>query len=160
MGFDLAIIGSGGAAFAAAIAASRQDNSVVMVERGTVGGTCVNTGCVPSKALLAAADARHVALSAERFPGIRAGADEVAFGELIAGKAGLVAGMQADKYVDLAAEYGWQILAGRPGSSTGPRYRSTWPRAGHGASRPSTTWWPPARRRGRRPSTGWPRWGI
>src|SRR5260370_28686586 len=61
MRYDLAIIGSGGAAFAAAIKARNHGRSVVMVERGTVGGTCVNTGCVPSKALLAAAQARHVA---------------------------------------------------------------------------------------------------
>jgi mercuric reductase len=120
MDADLAIVGSGGGAFAAAIAARRAGKSVVMVERGTVGGTCVNTGCVPSKALLAAAEARHVALSAERFPGVRAGADEVAFAELIGGKAGLVAGMQADKYVDLAAEYGWEILAGQARFAAGP----------------------------------------
>lgn len=112
MRYDLAIIGSGAAAFAAAIAARRRDATVVMIERGTVGGTCVNTGCIPSKALLAAADARHVALSASRFPGVRASAGSVAFGELIAGKDALVASMRAGKYVDLAAEYGWQILAG------------------------------------------------
>ena len=55
MWYDLAIVGSGGAAFAAAITARDAGASVVMVERGTAGGTCVNTGCVPSKALLAAA---------------------------------------------------------------------------------------------------------
>jgi mercuric reductase len=54
---DLAIIGSGGAAFAAAIAARRKGRRVVRIERGRIGGTCMNTGCVPSKALLAAADA-------------------------------------------------------------------------------------------------------
>ena len=112
MRYDLAIIGSGGAAFAAAIAARRRGASVVMIERGTVGGTCVNTGCVPSKALLAAAEARRVALSAGRFPGIHATVGQVAFGDLIAGKDALVAAMRAGKYVDLAAEYGWQILAG------------------------------------------------
>ncbi|MGH3907061.1 MAG: mercury(II) reductase [Pseudonocardiaceae bacterium] len=120
MAFDLAIIGSGGAAFAAAIAARREDRSVVMIERGTVGGTCVNTGCVPSKALLAAAEARHVALSTERFPGIRASAAEVAFAELIGGKADLVAGMQQEKYIGLAAEYGWEIIAGRARFVDGP----------------------------------------
>jgi mercuric reductase len=112
MRYDLAIIGSGGAAFAAAIAARRRNASVVMIERGTVGGTCVNTGCVPSKALLAAAEARQMALSAGRFPGIHAATEAVAFGELIAGKDDLVEAMRADKYVDLAAEYGWQIVAG------------------------------------------------
>jgi len=110
--YDLAIIGSGGAAFAAAIAARRRNASVVMIERGTVGGTCVNTGCVPSKALLAAAKARHGTLTAGRFPGIHATAASVTFGDLIAGKDALVEAMRADKYVDLAAEYGWPIVAG------------------------------------------------
>ncbi|MBA0127660.1 mercury(II) reductase [Haloechinothrix sp. YIM 98757] len=123
MEFDLAIIGSGGAAFAAAIAASRQGLSVVMVERGTVGGTCVNTGCVPSKALLAAAEARHGAQAAARFPGIRAGAGEVAAGELNAGKADLVAGMRAEKYTGLATEHGWEILAGAARFVPGPALR-------------------------------------
>ncbi|WP_216207067.1 mercury(II) reductase [Amycolatopsis aidingensis] len=120
MAFDLAIIGSGGSAFAAAIAARRSGRSVVMVERGIVGGTCVNTGCVPSKALLAAAEARQVALSADRFPGVRAGAEEVAFAELIAGKADLVAGMRQEKYTGLAAEYGWEIVAGQARFGEGP----------------------------------------
>jgi mercuric reductase len=120
MRYDLAIIGSGGAAFAAAITARRRDASVVMIERGTVGGTCVNTGCVPSKTLLAAAEARHVAASAGRFPGIGATAGPVAFTELIAGKEALVAAMRADKYIDLAAEYDWQILAGTARFSATP----------------------------------------
>ena len=67
--YDLAIVGSGGGAFAAAIAARRRDLRVVMIERGTIGGTCVNVGCIPSKALLAAAEARHCATDT-RFPGI------------------------------------------------------------------------------------------
>lgn len=69
-GLDLAVIGSGSAAFAAAIAAVGHGRRVVMVERGTTGGTCVNVGCVPSKALLAAAEARHGAAAAGRFPGL------------------------------------------------------------------------------------------
>src|SRR5438552_10752157 len=100
MGYDLAIIGSGGAGFAAAITARRAGASVVMIERGTPGGTCVNTGCVPSKALLAAAQARHVALTTDRFPGIHAGADDVTFPDLIVGKDAMVAAMRAGKYVD------------------------------------------------------------
>ena len=53
MRYDLAIIGSGGAAFGAAITARDSGASVVMIERGTTGGTFVNTGCVPSKAMRA-----------------------------------------------------------------------------------------------------------
>lgn len=111
MRYDLAVIGSGGAAFAAAIGARRKGRSVVMIERGTIGGTCVNTGCVPSKALLAAAEARHVSLDG-RFPGIGVAPFGVDAHRLIAGKRELVESLRADKYVDLSAEYGWDILAG------------------------------------------------
>jgi mercuric reductase len=52
---DLAVVGSGGAAMAAAIHARRHGARVILVERDTLGGTCVNVGCVPSKTLLAAA---------------------------------------------------------------------------------------------------------
>src|SRR5262249_43161653 len=52
--YELAILGPVFAAFAAA-ATSTDAGVLVMIERGTVGGTCVNTGCAPSRALLAAA---------------------------------------------------------------------------------------------------------
>ncbi|KUP27015.1 mercury(II) reductase [Kocuria rhizophila] len=110
---DLAIIGSGGGAFAAAIRATSLGQRVVMIERSTVGGTCVNTGCVPSKALLAAADARHVALEAPgRFPGLSTSAGPVDMPGLMAGKNGLVEGMRSEKYVDLIADYGWDLRQG------------------------------------------------
>jgi mercuric reductase len=119
MRYDLAVIGSGGAAFAAAITARDAGASVVMIERGTVGGTCVNTGCVPSKALLAAAAARHDA-AGQRFPGIATLAGPVDMAALTAGKDELVTAMRASKYVDLAAGYGWQILAGTARFAGGP----------------------------------------
>lgn len=110
--YDLAVIGSGGGAFAAAIRATNLGKRVAMIERGTVGGTCVNTGCVPSKALLAAADARHVALDAARFPGISAVAGAVNMPALIGGKDDLVGSLRAEKYLDLAAQYGWDLHPG------------------------------------------------
>ena len=110
--FDLAVIGSGGGAFAAAIRATNLGKRVVMIERSTMGGTCVNTGCVPSKALLAAAEARHVALDSGRFPGIATVADPVDMAALIGGKRTLVEAMRSDKYADLIAEYGWEFLQG------------------------------------------------
>lgn len=110
---DLAIIGSGGGAFAAAIRATGLGKRVVMIERSTVGGTCVNTGCVPSKALLAAAGARHVALDATtRFPGIATTVHPVDMHALVQGKRALVEGMRSEKYLDLAADYGWTTLHG------------------------------------------------
>lgn len=108
--YDLAVIGSGGAAFAAAIRATALGKSVLMIERSTVGGTCVNTGCIPSKALLAAAEARHVAADAGRFPGIATSAAAVDMGALTGGKRDLVDGLRSQKYADLIDEYGWDYL--------------------------------------------------
>lgn len=119
MRYDLAVIGSGGAAFAAAISATEQGADVVMVERGRVGGTCVNVGCVPSKSLLAAAEARHVAAT-QSFPGIATRTGPVDVGRLISGKDGLVEQMRAAKYVDLAAECGWEIVGGTASFGPGP----------------------------------------
>lgn len=111
--YDLAVIGSGGGAFAAAIRASTLGKSVVMIERGTFGGTCVNTGCVPSKALIAAAEARHVAADAsDRFPGITTTAAPVDMPGLVGGKQALVESLREDKYVGVADSYGWQVLDG------------------------------------------------
>ncbi|MDV6013604.1 mercury(II) reductase [Haloechinothrix sp. LS1_15] len=111
MHYDLAIIGSGSAAFAAAITARGHGRSVVMIERGTLGGTCVNTGCVPSKALLAAAEERQVAL-ADHVPGIHTDAGATDLAALSADTGALVARLRNEKYRDLAAEYGWQVLSG------------------------------------------------
>ncbi|MFI5627588.1 mercury(II) reductase [Nocardioides sp. NPDC051685] len=111
--YDLAVIGSGGAAFAAAIRATGLGKSVVMIERGTFGGTCVNTGCVPSKALIAAAEARHVAADASaRFPGIATTADPVDMPALVVGKQDLVEALRGEKYIDVADAYGWQVRRG------------------------------------------------
>jgi len=117
--YDLAIIGSGGGAFAAAIAARRRELRVVMIERSTVGGTCVNVGCIPSKALLAAAETRHRA-GQERFPGIRTEAGPVDFAALIAGKDEIVDGLRQEKYLDIAAEYGIELLDGTARFIEGP----------------------------------------
>jgi len=117
--YDFAIVGSGGAAFAAAIAARRRDLRVVMVESGTVGGTCVNIGCLPSKALLAAAESRQRAV-ARRFPGISTDAGPVDFARVVAAKDEIVADLRQTKYVDLADEYGFEILEGRARFAAGP----------------------------------------
>ncbi len=57
--FDLIIVGGGSAGFAAAIRGSELGARIALVEGGTLGGTCVNVGCVPSKTLLRAAEAHH-----------------------------------------------------------------------------------------------------
>lgn len=56
----IAIIGSGGAAMAAALKAVERGARVTLIERGTIGGTCVNVGCVPSKIMIRAAHIAHM----------------------------------------------------------------------------------------------------
>jgi len=53
------IVGGGSAGFAAAIKGAELGARVALVEGGTLGGTCVNVGCVPSKTLIRAAEAQH-----------------------------------------------------------------------------------------------------
>ena len=65
----VAIIGSGGAAFAGALRAADEGATVTMIEAGTLGGTCVNVGCVPSKIMIRGAHFAH-ALAHHPFPGI------------------------------------------------------------------------------------------
>ena len=56
----IAVIGSGGAAMAAALKAAERGARITLIERGIIGGTCVNTGCVPSKIMIRAAHIAHL----------------------------------------------------------------------------------------------------
>lgn len=104
--YDLVVIGSGGGAFAGAIRARDLGRSVLMVEHGTPGGTCVNVGCIPSKALLVCSE--RAALT---------GAPSL--GEAVASKDELVTRLRRTKYIGLLDEYGIEF---RPGHArlTGP----------------------------------------
>ena len=111
MDYDLLVIGSGSAAFAAGIEARSLGASVALIERETLGGTCVNVGCVPSKTLLAAADIRQRARDHD-FDGITTSATDVDLGALIDQKDKLVAGLRQAKYADVASAHGIDILHG------------------------------------------------
>jgi pyruvate/2-oxoglutarate dehydrogenase complex dihydrolipoamide dehydrogenase (E3) component len=65
--FDLAVIGAGSAGLSVVAGAAQLGASVVLIERGRMGGDCLNTGCVPSKALLAAAHTARAIRNAARF---------------------------------------------------------------------------------------------
>ena len=65
----VAVIGSGSAAMACAIRAAEEGARVTVIEQGTLGGTCVNIGCVPSKILIRGAQMRHDA-HAHAFAGL------------------------------------------------------------------------------------------
>lgn len=110
--WDLAILGSGSAAFAAAIRAREAGARVAMVEQGTLGGTCVNVGCIPSKAMLAAADLYYRA-GHNPFVGAATHARGVDLMALVGQKNELVDTMRQEKYADLVEEYGWSVLQGQ-----------------------------------------------
>jgi mercuric reductase len=102
---DVAIIGAGSAGFAAAIRAAELGVRAVLIGHGTIGGTCVNVGCVPSKTLIRAVETLHAARTASRFAGIRADARLVDWATTIAQKDELVERLRHAKYVDLLPEY-------------------------------------------------------
>lgn len=69
---DVAIIGAGTAGMSAYRAALEQTSRVLLIENGLYGTTCARVGCMPSKLLIAAADAAHAMVGASRF-GVTAG---------------------------------------------------------------------------------------
>jgi len=75
---DICVIGAGSGGLTVAAAAASFGVSVVLVERDRMGGDCLNTGCVPSKALLAAARAAQTFRDAADF-GIQAAEPEIDF---------------------------------------------------------------------------------
>ena len=98
--FDLVVLGGGSAAFGAVLKASEFGARVAMVERGTLGGTCVNVGCVPSKNLLRAGELVYYDSNRE-FPGIRPGRTTFDFRQIIQQKNQIVKTLRKEKYSDV-----------------------------------------------------------
>ena len=103
--YDLAVIGAGSAGFSAAIAAAELGANVALIGHGTIGGTCVNVGCVPSKTMIRATDTLHQAEAASRFAGIRAEGRITDWRAVVRQKDELVASLRQAKYVDLLPSY-------------------------------------------------------
>jgi mercuric reductase len=101
--FDLAILGSGSTAFAAALRARELGKTSVMIEERTLGGTCVNRGCLPSKNLIEAAklvfDARN-----PRFAGIPSLAPSIDFASLVHQKDELIGEYRQGHYDSLVGD--------------------------------------------------------
>ena len=93
----VAVIGSGGAAFAAAIRAAEEGASVTLIEKATLGGTCVNVGCVPSKIMIRAAHLAHLQ-SAHPFDGIKKQAVVLDRSALVSQQQGRVEELRHAKY--------------------------------------------------------------
>ena len=110
--FDLLILGSGSTAFAAAIKAADLGARVAMVERRTLGGTCANRGCLPSKNLIEAARIVHDAAH-PRYAGLAPASVGVDFGALVAQKDDVVRDYRAKKYASVADGLtGFELITG------------------------------------------------
>lgn len=103
--YDLAAIGAGTAGFSAAITAAEGGKRVALIGHGTIGGTCVNVGCVPSKTMIRAAEAVHGAQAARRFPGLSGDAQVTDWAAVIGAKDDLVASLRQTKYAEVLPEY-------------------------------------------------------
>ena len=106
--FDFLVVGGGSAGFAAAIRAADLGARVAMVEGGTLGGTCVNVGCVPSKTLIRAAEAQHRRIH-HGFRGIPTTDGRPDWPTVRAEKDALVAELRQTKY--------WNVLRAYPSIS-------------------------------------------
>ena len=102
----VAVIGSGGAAMAAAITAAERGARVTLIERGTIGGTCVNVGCVPSKIMIRAAHVAHLRRTSPFDAGLSTAPPRVDRKALLAQQQGRVEELRAAKYE--------AIIAGNP----------------------------------------------
>ncbi|MBD5782375.1 dihydrolipoyl dehydrogenase [Pelagicoccus sp. NFK12] len=80
--YDLVVVGGGPAGYAAAIRAGQLGKKVACVEMDRAGGTCLNWGCIPSKALLKSAELIHSIKKSEEF-GIKVGSVDYDFGKII-----------------------------------------------------------------------------
>jgi len=103
--YDLAVIGAGSAGFSAAITAADNGAQVALIGHGTIGGTCVNVGCVPSKALIRAAETLHIAEKSSRFDGITASARVTSWQAVVRQKQSLVDELRQAKYSDVLPRY-------------------------------------------------------
>lgn len=92
MNFDIIIIGSGPGGYVAAIRASQLGKKVAIVERESLGGICLNWGCIPTKALLKSAQVFNYVNHAEDY-GIKVGKPKANFDAMISRSRGVAEGM-------------------------------------------------------------------
>ncbi len=92
--YDLVILGGGSAAFSCALKASEMDVKIAMIEKGTIGGTCVNVGCVPTKNLLDVGEKIHQCISISNN-------ENIDFKKIIENKDKIVLSQRDQKYTNV-----------------------------------------------------------
>ncbi|VGO12434.1 Dihydrolipoyl dehydrogenase [Pontiella desulfatans] len=94
MDFDVIVIGAGPGGYPAAIKAAQLGAKTAIIEREWLGGTCLNCGCIPTKTLIAGAEAYQQILHAETF-GIKVGKPEIDYPAMKTRKDGVVQNLQS-----------------------------------------------------------------
>ncbi len=102
--FGLAVVGGGSAGFAASIRAGEEGLEVALINAGTVGGTCCNVGCLPSKALIRAAEANHRRVH-HPFDGVARAEGDLDWHAVRSQKDSLVESLRQSKYIDVLRAY-------------------------------------------------------
>jgi pyruvate/2-oxoglutarate dehydrogenase complex dihydrolipoamide dehydrogenase (E3) component len=117
--FDLCVIGAGSAGLSVAAGAAQLGRRVALVEKGEMGGDCLNYGCVPSKALIAAARSAHDARAAARF-GVHAAPPVIDFPAVMAHVKGVIAGIAPHDSEERFRGLGCDVIRAEA-EFTGPR---------------------------------------
>lgn len=106
---DICVIGAGSAGLSVAAGASQMGARVILVEKAAMGGDCLNFGCVPSKALLAAAEAAQTMRDADRF-GIAATTPTIDTGAVRDHVKGVIAGIAPHDSVERFEGLGVEVI--------------------------------------------------
>jgi pyruvate/2-oxoglutarate dehydrogenase complex dihydrolipoamide dehydrogenase (E3) component len=106
---DICVIGAGAAGLTTAAIAAQLGARTVLIERAEMGGECLNTGCVPSKALLAAANAAQSIRTAHRF-GMQTAAPAIDFAAVHRHVHGVVAAIAPRDSAERFAELGVDVI--------------------------------------------------
>jgi len=116
---DVCVVGGGSAGLSVAAGTSQLGLTTALIERDKMGGECLNYGCVPSKALLAAAKAAHNA-DPSRFPGLSGAAPRIEFVRVIDGINEIVAEIGPNDSVERFERLGVRVIRANAAFS-GPR---------------------------------------
>ena len=116
---DICVIGAGSGGLSVAAGASQMGASTALIERGKMGGDCLNYGCVPSKALLAAGHAAQAVRGGGRF-GVRAAAPAIDSGGVYGHVRGTIAAIAPNDSVERFEGLGVTVIQSSA-RFTGPR---------------------------------------
>lgn len=106
---DVCVIGGGSAGLVVAAGASQMGSSAVLIEKGRMGGDCLNYGCVPSKSLLAAGRIAQLARAAPRF-GIELGEPKIDFAKVQAHVQGVIDAIAPNDSVERFVGLGVNVI--------------------------------------------------